>query len=112
MSTRRGWKETVGCRGAEEVGKADPFRRHYPDQVLGSATEWSPSQPDTSSSPWTAPTVAPMGPKRGACLVCRGGRCETDLVKTRNLIIAAVITGTLIVGAFIIQFATDPRFLG
>jgi hypothetical protein len=33
-------------------------------------------------------------------------------VKTRNLIIAAVITGTLILGAFIIQFATDPRFLG
>ncbi len=33
-------------------------------------------------------------------------------MKTRNLIIAAVITGTLILGAFILQFATDPRFLG
>lgn len=33
-------------------------------------------------------------------------------VKTRNLIIAAVITGSLILAAFIIQFATDPRFLG
>lgn len=33
-------------------------------------------------------------------------------VKTRNLIIAAVITGTLILVAFLVQFATDPRFLG
>lgn len=39
-------------------------------------------------------------------------RCETEGVKTRNLIIAAVITGALILGAFIVQFATDPRFLG
>ena len=39
-------------------------------------------------------------------------RCETARVKTRNLIIAAAITGALILGAFIVQFATDPRFLG
>jgi hypothetical protein len=136
-----------------EADKADPFRRHYPDQVLGSATEWSPSQPDTSSSPWTVPTVAPVGRFGGAnstqigrlaaqigrflradqaspagsggfCADVRAhdrhlrgrGRdlrgCETGSVKTRNLIIAAVITGALILGAFIIQFATDPRFLG
>ena len=46
------------------------------------------------------------------CGTQRYGRCETAGVKTRNLIIAAVITGALILGAFIVQFATDPRFLG
>ena len=84
---------------------ADPFRRHYPDQVLGSATDWSPSQPDSSSSPWENSHGTPRSSLSGV------GR-ETRAVKTRNLIIAAVITGTLILGAFIIQFATDPRFLG
>lgn len=46
------------------------------------------------------------------CGTQRYDRCETAGVKTRNLIIAAVITGALILGAFIVQFATDPRFLG
>ena len=36
---------------------------------------------------------------------------ETGGVKTRNLIIAAVLTGILIIGAAIIQFSTDARFM-
>jgi hypothetical protein len=71
------------------------------------------SQVDAPSaqSSWTWP---PTSPTVTAVAVVAGAIVDARLfgVKTRNLIIAAVITGTLILGAFIIQFATDPRFLG
>lgn len=80
---------------------ASPFRRHYPDQVRWSAQRIR-RQSDISSAPLGAPDGSSVA----------SGACETAGVKTRNLIIAAVITGTLILGAFVLQFATDPRFLG
>lgn len=74
------------------------------------ALSGSGSQVGEEGSTLSAREAGSPGAPDGSSLAARA--CETDAVKTRNLIIAAVITGTLILGAFVLQFATDRRFLG